>query len=229
MISLNLTRSVFTPLAFSLALLGAVAAASAPASAANADPAAEKWVSGVSSQAIQIISDKSLNKQAREAAFGTLLTENADMQRIAAFCLGQFLRTPTPAQKDEYVKLFKNFVVKVYVTRLSDYHDEKLQITGSQLKGSSQAIVQSQINFTNGREPVQVTWWLLKKDGGYKLFDVNVVGIWLAQEQRSTFTSVINNHNGDFSALLDHLRKQIADADAGKLPATAAVPGSTSN
>lgn len=220
MISLKSMRPALVQLALALALLGAVAMSGTPARAANADPAAEAWVSDISAKAIQIISDKSLDKTAREAAFSKLLTENADMQKIAAFCLGQFLRVPTPDQRDEYLKLFDNFVVKVYVTRLSDYHDEKLQVTGSQPKGTNQAIVQSRINFTNGRQPVEVTWWLLKKDNGYKIFDVNVVGVWLAQEQRSAFTSVINNHNGDFNALLDHLRHQIADADAGKLPAT---------
>lgn len=219
---LNFMRSAFAPVAFCVALL-ATTVGSLPAQAANADPAAEAWVSNVSQQAIKIISDKSLDRTGREAQFAALLDTNADMQRIAAFCLGQFLRTPTPEQKSEYIKLFDNFVVKVYVTRLSDYHDEKLVITGSQLKGDTQALVQSQINFTNGREPVKVTWWLLKKDGGYKLFDVNVVGVWLAQEQRSAFTSVINNHNGDFSALLDHLTQQIADAENGKLPTTAAT------
>ncbi|KAB7738893.1 hypothetical protein F2P47_14855 [Parvibaculum sedimenti] len=219
---LNFMRSAFAPVAFCVALLASTVG-SLPAQAANADPAAEAWVSNVSQQAIKIISDKSLDRTGREAQFAALLGTNADMQRIAAFCLGQFLRTPTPDQKNEYIKLFDNFVVKVYVTRLSDYHDEKLVITGSQLKGDTQALVQSQINFTNGREPVKVTWWLLKKDGGYKLFDVNVVGVWLAQEQRSAFTSVINNHGGDFTALLDHLKQQIADAENGKLPTTAAT------
>ncbi len=227
MISFRFTRSVFAPLALSLAIFGAAGTASTPARAA--DPAAEAWVADVSEQAIRIISDKSLNKKAREAAFSDLLMAKADMRKIAAFALGQFVRVPTAAQRDEYIDLFNNFVVKVYVTRLSDYHDEKLRITGSKPKGSNQSLVDSQIDFTTGREPVKVTWWLLKKDGDYKIFDINVVGIWLAQEQRSTFTSVINNNNGDFEALLAHLRKQIADADAGKLPATAGVPGGTSN
>lgn len=225
MISFRFMRSVFAPLALSLAFLAAAGATSARA----ADPAAEAWVSDVSEQAIRIISDKSLNKKAREAAFSELLMAKADMRKIAAFALGQFVRVPTAVQREEYIGLFNNFVVKVYVTRLSDYHDEKLRITGSKPKGSDQSLVESQIDFTTGREPVKVTWWLLKKDGGYKIFDINVVGIWLAQEQRSTFTSVINNHNGDFEALLVHLRKQIADADAGKLPATAAAPGGASN
>lgn len=216
-------RSAFGSVAASLALFAALILSGAPAQAANGAPEAETFVRDISSQAIRIISDRSLDRAARETAFGSLLTQNADMQRIAAFCLGQFLRTPDTQQKAEYIKLFDNFVTKVYVTRLSDYHDEKLDVMGSMLKGEKQAIVQSQIKFTNGREPVQVDWWLLKQpDGGYKIFDVRVVGIWLAQEQRAAFTSVINNHGGDFNALLTHLRTQIAKAENGELPASIA-------
>jgi len=83
--------------------------------------------------------------------------------------------------------------------------------------------VQSEIRFTNGREPVSVDWWLIKKDGGYKIFDVNVVGVWLAQEQRSAFTSVIRNNGGNFDALLAHLSTQIGKAEAGELPDVASA------
>lgn len=207
-------RSSFAPLAFALTLIAASFAATLPASAA-ADPAAEAFVTDISAKAIDIISDKATSRTEKEAAFGTLLDAHADLPKIAGFALGQYVRLPTPEQKAEYLKLVRNFVIKVYVTRLSDYHNEKLPITGSQAKGANQAIVDSQINFTNGREPVKVTWWLVKdKSGAYRIFDVNVVGIWLAQEQRSSFTSVIANNGGDFNALLKDLSKKVADADA---------------
>jgi|TARA_Y100001933_G_scaffold219778_3_gene228665 phospholipid transport system substrate-binding protein len=191
--------------------------ASAAQAAASTGDAAKAFVEEVSARAIDIISDKTTTKTEREAQFAKLLDEKADMERIAAFALGQYLRTPTPEQKAEYLKLVREFIVKVYVTRLSDYNDEKLDILGAKTKGDKQAIVQSEIKFTNGREPVTVDWWLIKNDGDFKIFDVNVVGIWLAQEQRSTFTSVIRNNGGDFNALLDHLRKQIDKAEAGDL------------
>src|SRR5690606_22460307 len=181
-------------LAFAFVAATSLLAGNTPAFAAG-DQAAEAFVTKVSERAIDIISDKSSSQSEREAAFGKLLDETADMPRIAAFALGQYLRLPTAEQKNEYLKLVRAFVVKVYVTRLSDYHNEKLVITGSKPKGDKQALVDSQINFTNGREPVKVTWWLVKDaNGDYKIFDVNVVGIWLAQEQRSSFSSVIANH-----------------------------------
>lgn len=217
-LTVHRTRRFIAPLALCMALVAGVAQASA-----STGDAARAFVEDVSKRAIDIISDKDASKAEREAQFGKLLDETADMDRIAAFALGQYLRTPTPEQKTEYLSLVKTFIVKVYVTRLSDYNDEKLDILSAKTKGDKQAIVQSEIKFTNGREPVTVDWWLIKNDGDFKIFDVNVVGIWLAQEQRSTFTSVIRNNGGDFNALLDHLRKQINKAEAGEIPDVSAA------
>jgi len=210
-------RHALISLAAALFMFSGFAATPAKAS----DPQAEAFVTNIAEQALSIMSDKAQGKAAREAAFSTLLNNNADMERIAAFCLGQFLRTPNAEQRAEYLELFRQFVVKIYLTRLDEYSNETLVVTGSRSRSDTQTLVNSQINFTTGREPVKVTWWLVKKDGDYKVFDLNVVGVWLAQEQRSSFTSVINNSGGKFEALLGHLRKQIADADAGKLPPVA--------
>ena len=209
-------RRFIAPLAFALTLITSSFAATLPAAAAG-DQAAEAFVNEISVKAIDIISDKASSRAEKETAFGNLLDARADMPKIAAFALGQYVRLPTPEQKAQYLTLVRTFVVKVYVTRLADYHNEKLVITGSQAKGTNQALVDSQINFTNGREPVKVTWWLVKDaTGAYRIFDVNVVGIWLAQEQRSSFTSVIANNGGSFDALIKDLTKKVASADAPK-------------
>ena len=76
-------------------------------------------------------------------------------------------------------------------------------------------IVGSRIAFTNGRDPIDIDWWLrVEKDASLTLFDVRVLGVWMAQEQRDAFASVLKNNKGDINALLDHLRKQI-NTEAG--------------
>lgn len=207
-------KIALAPFAFCAALTLALVQGPAAAQGAG-DPKA--FVDGVAEQAIAIISDDAASAKQREDAFRDLLRENADLDRIAAFALGQYLRAPDETQRAEYRELVETFVVKVYVTRLSDYNNEKLEILGAQKRGENQAIVKSEIRFTSGREPVTVDWWLIEKDGAYKIFDVNVVGIWLAQEQRSTFTTVIRNNGGKFDALLEHLRAQIGKAEKGDL------------
>ena len=217
--SLSSLRSMAVALlGFGVVLGGAVQAT--PAHAA-ADQQAVKFVEDLGAKAIDIISDKSDGKPAMEKKFDKLLQENADLKRIAGFALGRYIRTPNDKQKTEYLNLFETFIVKVYVTRLSDYNDEKFDVTGSQEKGSKgrEVIVSSQIKFTNGRQPVEVKWWLLREGDSFKVFDVNVAGIWLAQEQRDQFTSILNSSNGDFSALLSHLKTKIGQAEKGQVDA----------
>mgnify|MGYP000544534794 FL=1 len=81
-------KTLFAPLVLGMALFAA------PAGASTGDEA-KAFVEDVSQQAIDIISDKDASKAEREAEFRALLAKTADMDNIAAFALGQYLRTPT--------------------------------------------------------------------------------------------------------------------------------------
>jgi len=201
-------------IAAAIALIS-VAMIAPPASAAR-DEEAEIFVGNIASQAIEILGREGFTAEELETAFRALFVGNMDIPRIGIFALGQYARTPTAEQKTEYLKLVEEFIVKVYATRLSDYTDQKFAILSSQPKGNKgkEVIVASQIEFATGRAPVPVEWWLLKTDDGFKVFDVKVLGIWMAQEQRSSFISVIRNHNGKFSALLTHIEDQINQTTA---------------
>jgi len=197
-----------------LVVLVSLAFIAMPASAAR-DESAEAFVNEVASEAIEILGQDGFTPQELEAAFRILFVGSMDVPRIGLFALGQYARTPTAEQKAEYLALVEEFIVKVYASRLSDYTDQQFTVLSSQPKGSrgKEVIVSSQIEFTNGRAPVPVEWWLLKTDEGFKVFDVKVLGIWMAQEQRSTFISVIRNNGGDFSSLLEHIERQITQAN----------------
>lgn len=182
-----------------------------PASAER-DPAAEAFAREVADQVIGIVSNQETTLAEKQAAFLKVFEANADVNRIAAFTLGQYARLPTPEQRAEYIELVKKFVSEVYVLRLEDYSGQTIEIDGSDSKGKN-ALVQSRIVSPDpAAEPVPVEWWLLTDGDSYKLFDLKVLGIWLAQEQRSQFVSIINNGGGTFEALLKHLRAQISRA-----------------
>jgi phospholipid transport system substrate-binding protein len=48
---------------------------------------------------------------------------------------------------------------------------------------------------------------LVTRGDGFRIFDVNVDGIWLASTQKTNFVAVLKKNNGQMSALLDYLRK----------------------
>lgn len=181
-----------------------------PAAAQEADLAkAQAFVTSLADDAIIILSTEK-SRAGREAAFAALLDERANMRRIARFTLGQFGREISKDDFAAFEKLLGEFIVKVYANRLGEYSDEKVMVGKAQAKKKN-VIVASRIEFANGRDPIDIDWWLrLEKDGSMTLFDVRVLGVWMAQEQRDAFASVLKNNKGDINALLDHLRKQIS-------------------
>ena len=187
-----------------------------PVKAQEADLAAAKtFVTALADEAIEIISTET-SRAGREAKFAVLLNERANMRRIARFTLGQFGRKISKDDFATFEKLLGEFIVKVYANRLGEYSDEKVMVGKAQAKKKN-IIVDSRIEFANGRDPIDIDWWLrLEKDGSMTLFDVRVLGVWMAQEQRDAFASVLKNNKGDINALLEHLRKQIkADKTEG--------------
>jgi phospholipid transport system substrate-binding protein len=180
-----------------------------PVKAQEADLAAAKaFVTALADDAMEIISTET-TRAGREAKFAVLLNERANMRRIARFTLGQFGRKISKDDFAKFEKLLGEFIVKVYANRLGEYSDEKVMVGKAQAKKKN-IIVDSRIDFANGRDPIDIDWWLrLEKDGNMTLFDVRVLGVWMAQEQRDAFASVLKNNKGDINALLEHLRKQI--------------------
>ena len=189
------------------------------------DAAAEGYVADLVARAVAILDDRESPEEERRAAFRSLLVENVDMRRLPAFLLGQYARLPDDGQKQEYLRLLQEFTTRIYFVRLQEYAGDSIRITGSRDKNKGrEVVVTGTIRLRDRDKPLSLDWWLLRRpsaDGGadsFRVFDVRVAGIWLAQEQRSGFVSVIRNNQGSFDALLAHLRRQIdarsAAADA---------------
>ena len=76
-------------------------------------------------------------------------------------------------------------------------------------KGKRGSIVYSLVKFNDRPKPISIDWWVIKnKVGINKVFDMRISGIWMAQEQRSTFTSFLSKNNGDINKLINRLNSQ---------------------
>ena len=175
---------------------------------AEKSPEAEAFVMDVSNRVIDILSYTSTTE--KEDAFRTLLNEKANLKRIAAFTLGKYRRQLSPAELQEFQSLFESMITKVYANRLGTYEDQQIILLGSEKK-KKDYLVETELRFKDGSDPIAIVWRLRQeKDGRITLFDLRVLGIWMALEQRETFLSILKNNNEDFDVLLDNLRQQIA-------------------
>lgn len=188
---------------------------------AESDAAAERYVEALVAQAVAILKDEEKEDAEKQQAFQMLLRENVDRRRLPAFLLGQYARLPDDAQKRAYLELLERFMARIYFVRLRDYADEPIRVTGSRVrKNGREVVVVGQIRLRGRDEPLSLDWWLLRQGeeagDGFRVFDVRVGGIWLAQEQRSGFASVIRQNQQSFDAFLGHLREEVGEPAASE-------------
>ncbi len=175
-----------------------VAAAAALIAPAHADDAAEKFVAGVLEEANLIFANADV--ASRDAAVETLVDKYVDMERVAKFALGQYVRQASPEQLAAYVPLFRNYATNVYQTTLETYSGQSLAVTDSIDRNERDIIVNSKVV---GARPgdryadLVVSWRVYRKpDGAQAIVDAGAEGVWLAIEQQSQFKSVIANNGG---------------------------------
>ncbi|MBV8737457.1 MAG: ABC transporter substrate-binding protein [Alphaproteobacteria bacterium] len=189
-----------------------LAIATGPAAAApdtgNAKAAAfmnELW-----SQTLDLLNKKRPAAE-RQARFRELFHKDFDTPGIARFVLGRYWRTASPEEKQEFLKLFDNYVVYVYTARLSDFEGEQFKITGARPDQDSM-LVSTDVITPGAPQPLRVDWRLINDDGAYKISDVIVDGVSMLVTQRSEFASVIQRHGGQVQGLIDLMRQKTASA-----------------
>ena len=173
-------------------------------------PEAGKFISGLANEAIAGLADKSLSTEQRAERFRTLLTSDFDMPTIARFVLGRYWRVATPQERDEYVRLFQDYVVQIYASRFQGYNGEQLKVDAAR-RDDDGAIVSSSILRPSG-PPVKVDWKLRGAAPGFKIVDVMVEGVSMSVTQRDDFAAAIQAHGGKVAGLIDMLKQKIQTA-----------------
>lgn len=137
--------------------------------------------------------------------FRAVLQSKGAISTIAIFSLGPYRKKLPASRKREYYGLVAGHISKVFAKHSSKLAGKSISIVSSRQRGKS-VIVKSKVKYPSGKQ-ANVTWRLVKRGGAYKIFDVNVQGIWLASTQKTDFTSILKRSNGDINALFSYLKK----------------------
>ncbi len=186
-------------------LLAVVASLPAPVRAAG-DPAA--FVADLGTRAINVLTSTSSESE-RERQFRVLFDQAFDLPEISRFVLGSYWRTASDAQRQEFIKLFENYVVHAYTVRFNAYAGQQLKVGTARPEGEGGALVQSEIALPNSNQPpVKVEWRVRSAGNTNKITDVTVEGVSMALTERQEFASVIQRGGGQIDALLKLLRER---------------------
>jgi len=184
------------------------------ADAATRDPKAEAFVQDLTSNAHSVLSNSTLTLDEQKAAFRLIVLEAMDFRRIGLFTLAAYRRRLNSEQLNEFLDSFDDYAIRIYEARLGDYSGERIDVIGSlvrrETKSGHEIIVNSVTHFSDGSDPLPVNWRLLERDGKYQIIDIQIIGVWMALEQRAQFNSIMTRHGGDVRSLIDHLKGRSA-------------------
>jgi phospholipid transport system substrate-binding protein len=214
----RLAPALFLSLAALLPTVWVSGPASVKAQAVVAAPAKanETFVKNLSDKAFGVLRDKSLKSADQQTQFRNLLREGFALDVIGNAVLGRHRTTATPAQLLAFKAAFPDYVIRIYASRLTDYSDTVLSVTGSSPVGTRGDVsVKTSVAGKSVSQPVKADWRVREIVGqGPKIIDLSLEGVSMVATQRDEFDARIQAKGLD--ALINDIKSNNAGVDVKK-------------
>jgi phospholipid transport system substrate-binding protein len=135
----------------------------------------------------------------------TRIMPNVDFQRMTSSAVGPAWRQATPEQQKSLQDEFKILLVRTYAGALSQVSDQVVFIKPVRIAPEDkEVIVRTEVR--GGTDPIQLEYRMERtpnEGSGWKIYNINVLGVWLVETYKSQFTQIINTKGID--GLIDSL------------------------
>ena len=178
----------------------ALVAAALP-SHAQANPGPEALVRQISEEVIETVkSDKEIQAGSLPriiALVDAKVMPHVNFSRMTAIAVGRPWRSATPEQQKRLLEEFKTLLVRTYSGALTQVKDQTVQVRPMRAGADDpEVVVRTEVRGKS--DPIQLDYRLEKTDKGWKIYDVNVLGVWLADTSfKSQFAPVVTNSGID--------------------------------
>ncbi|MEP7098873.1 MAG: ABC transporter substrate-binding protein [Burkholderiales bacterium] len=187
------------------------------AAQAQAGKAPDALIKEVSTDVLETLkSDKSYKQgdlQKIITLVDTKVMPYVDFQRMTASAVGRYWRQATPEQQKGLQDQFKLLLVRTYSGALAQVQDQTVELKPMRnAAADTEVVVRTEIK---GRgDPIQLDYRLEQTPGGWKIYDVNVLGVWLVENYRNTFSQEISA--GGIDGLIAKMAARNKSAAAAK-------------
>ena len=135
----------------------------------------------------------------------TRIMPSVDFQRMTSSAVGPAWRQATPEQQKRLQDEFKILLVRTYAGALSQVSDQVVFIKPVRIAPEDkEVIVRTEVR--GGTDPIQLEYRMERspnEGSGWKIYNINVLGVWLVETYKSQFTQIINTKGID--GLIDSL------------------------
>ena len=147
-----------------------------------------------------------LTKEERIEKLKDIARETVDIEGIGFYSLGANRKNLTDDQLNEYKKVFSEYFLKSFSSRLAEYSNPEIEVNSKKVINENYTIVSSTLAGTDSRPEVKIEWRVYTKNPKNLLIrDLIIEGLSLARTQKEEFSSIINSNDGKIEALLKNL------------------------
>lgn len=175
---------------------------------------ASAFITHLGRRIISLLSEPEKMGEKEIIAFRKIFTDALDMRLIARQVMGRHWRVSTEEQRQNYLRLFSEYVVQIYASQFSNYSGESFDVYKEQGAADDDRVVKTRIIADNG-EITHVDFRVHKDGPRFRVVDVAVRGVSLLVAKRSEFDVIIRHKgvNGLLAQLKAKVEKENDDND----------------
>ena len=166
---------------------------------------ADVFIQSTVNRAAQTLSGN-FTKEERIEQLKNIAIETVDIEGISLYSLGAYRKTINDEQLSRYKKVFKNYFLKSFSSRLAEYSNPEIDVYSKKKINNKYTIVSSKLKGTDKRPEVNIDWRVYTNNPKNLLIrDLIIEGLSLARTQKEEFSSIISSNDNDIEALIKSL------------------------
>ena len=165
------------------------------------------FVQSTVNRASKLLSEN-INKDEKITKLQLIAKDTVDIRGIGFYSLGPVRKNLTDEQKKKYSLLFEQYFLKSFSSRLAEYTNPEIDVSGKEKINENYTIVNSILKATNERPEIKIDWRIYTKDPEKPLIrDLIIEGLSLARTQKEEFASILNSNDKDINILFNTLKE----------------------
>jgi len=166
-----------------------------------------EFVQSTVNKASEILS-KNITRDEKIEKLKIIAKESVDIKGVGFYSLGSIRKSLNDDQKEKYLELFESYFLKSFSSRLAEYTNPHIEVTGQKVINKNYTIVSSNLVGTSERPEVKIDWRVYTKNPSTPLIrDLIIEGLSLARTQKEEFSSILNSNDDDINALFKILKE----------------------
>lgn len=165
----------------------------------------EKFITDMGTQSKNILSNTKLTAKELDVQYKKFTDKIVDSEWVARFILGQHYKQLTQAQRDEFTKLYREYLLENYIPKLKDYNKD-LKVSKINKQKDTVYMVYTTTKDGAGRN-VNVNFRVIERNNKLLITDIIPEGISFISSQRTDINSALTNQG--YNKFIESLKKKI--------------------